>query len=875
MKKGLVLLLYIQFCLTVLAQSFQPEFSVAGFFPVENSGREVYSMNPSWRFYKGEVSGAEKVDFDDSGWGRVSLPHSVDTLPSEASGCANYQGVSWYRKHFSVKPGLLGKKLFVYFEAVMGKTRVWVNGELCATHYGGYLPIILDVTDKLGEENVIAVCTDNSNDPLYPPGKPQEFLDFTYSGGIYRDCWLIAHNRVFITDENYASEVAGGGTFVSYGRVSEKSADLQLKVQLKNETKQSFKGKVHVTLCSPSGETVCKKVSSVQIPSGKNGYCHARIEVKNPRLWYPSSPSLYQVYIEVKDTKTGKTIDGYRKKIGIRSIEFKGKDGLWVNGKPYPRPLMGANRHQDFAVVGNAMTNNLHWRDAKKLKDLGLEIIRNAHYPQDPAFMDACDALGLFVIENTPGWQFWNEDPIFQTRVFDDIRNIIRRDRNRPSVFLWEPILNETWYPESFVDSVAQIVADEYPYPYSHIVGDSEARGASRFSVLYAHPSNGDTDIAIKNLNPDVSYFTREWGDNVDDWNSHNSTSRVKRCWGETPMLVQATHYASPSYTCTNYDVLWKTPKQHFGGCLWHSFDHQRGYHPDPFYGGLADVFRQPKYSYYMFMAQRPLDSLDIQAESGPMIYIAHEMTPFSPADVTIYSNCEEVRLTVFQGGKTYVYKKEIRAGMPSPVIVFKDVYRFMDDKALSRKERQDEVFLLAEGFQDGKKVAEHKRRPARRPAKIVLQLDTEGIGPVADGSDLVTVIASVTDEDGLVKRLNNYHIRFSVEGEGRLLADESSHTNPRPVEWGTAPVLLRTTLRPGKVKIKAEVDSPGLQMPLRGELEFDVLPATHVSIYDEEEREGVMRPVSTVNRSNETEMRNKLNQELKNVERQQTEFGE
>ena len=108
MKKGLVLLLYIQFCLTVLAQSFQPEFSVAGFFPVENSGREVYSMNPSWRFYKGEVSGAEKVDFDDSDWGRVSLPHSVDTLPSEASGCANYQGVSWYRKHFSVKPGLLG-----------------------------------------------------------------------------------------------------------------------------------------------------------------------------------------------------------------------------------------------------------------------------------------------------------------------------------------------------------------------------------------------------------------------------------------------------------------------------------------------------------------------------------------------------------------------------------------------------------------------------------------------------------------------------------------------------------------------------------------------------------------------------------------------
>ena len=153
------------------------------------------------------------------------------------------------------------------------------------------------------------------------------------------------------------------------------------------------------------------------------------------------------MYIEVKDENTGETIDGYRKKIGIRSIEFKGSDGLWVNGKPYPHPLMGVNRHQDFAVVGNAMTNNLHWRDAMKIKALGLEVVRNAHYPQDPAFMDACDALGLFVIENTPGWQFWNDEPVFQDRVFSDIRNMIRRDRNRPSVFLWEPILNETWYP--------------------------------------------------------------------------------------------------------------------------------------------------------------------------------------------------------------------------------------------------------------------------------------------------------------------------------------------------------------------------------------------------------------------------------------------
>lgn len=108
-------------------------------------------------------------------------------------------------------------------------------------------------------------------------------------------------------------------------------------------------------------------------------------------------------------------MDGYYIRIGIRSLEFKAGDGFWLNGKPYPEPLIGANRHQDFAIVGNALSNSLHWRDAKKLKDTGLRVIRNAHYPQDPAFMDACDELGLFVIENTPGWQFWNPEPASPT----------------------------------------------------------------------------------------------------------------------------------------------------------------------------------------------------------------------------------------------------------------------------------------------------------------------------------------------------------------------------------------------------------------------------------------------------------------------------
>lgn len=137
--------------------------------------------------------------------------------------------------------------------------------------------------------------------------------------------------------------------------------------------------------------------------------------------------------------------------------------------------------------------------------------------------MDACDELGLFVIVNTPGWQFWNDDPIFGQRVYDDIRNMVRRDRNHASVWLWEPILNETWYPEDFARNVADILKEEYPYPYCYAGCDATARGKEYFPVHFTHPAiGGGGAFNAENLNPQISYFTREWGDNVDNWNSHN-----------------------------------------------------------------------------------------------------------------------------------------------------------------------------------------------------------------------------------------------------------------------------------------------------------------------------------------------------------------
>ena len=824
--------LFLALCCTFcMAQ----EYSTAGFFALPGTGREVCCMNPSWRFCQGDVPGAQRPDYDDTSWRLVNLPDGMEYLPVEASGCINYQGPAWYRKHFTPQPQWQGRKTILHFEAIMGKSRVYVNGTLLCEHYGGYLPVIVDITDhlKYGEDNIVAVWTDNSDEPDYVPGKPQRHLDFTYFGGIYRDCWMVVHGLVHIADPNTEDIAGGGGLTVGFEGVGPQLATITLRTDVRNESTKSFRGKVEYELQTPDGKTVAHSSSSLTTEGDKATLATTttRMVVKEPRLWSPTTPHLYNLLVRVKD-KRGITVDGYRQRIGIRTFEFRGEQGLYLNGRPYGHPLVGANRHQDFAILGHALPNSLHWRDAKKLRDAGLEVVRNAHCPQDPAFMDACDELGLLVINTIPGWQFFNKDnPAFEQRAYADLRQLIRRDRNHACQWLWEPLINETWLPVSFATNVQQIVADDYPHAYSYTACNGSDAFAQQFPVIYDHPAH--TFDGREPRFPDKCYFTREWGDNVDDWSSHNSNSRCSRAWGEVPMLVQARHYADLDLT-TNWDILYQQSPRHVGGCLWHSFDHQRGYHPDPFYGGIMDNFRQPKYAYELFRAQRPAQVCpDVPYVTGPMVYIAHEMTPFSPADITVFSNCDEVRLTYREGGHTWIHRKDTtRRGMPSPIITFPGVYDFNADKHMSLYQgKADEVFLLAEGLIDGQVVATHRVTPSRRPSQIRLQVDDEGVPLDADGSDCVVVIASITDDKGQVKRLSNESILFQIEGEGEIVGDASVGANPRLVQWGTAPVIIRSTTRAGKIRLRASLLHQGVAKASPAELLLQSYPSKTPSL--------------------------------------------
>ncbi len=792
-------------CTMPTAAANYDDTSVAELFPIASQGRKVYNFNPNWRFHLGDAQGAERVDYDDSNWEVVNTPHCVKLEPAEASGGRNYQGIAWYRKEFTVP----GNHSDIHFEAIMGKQKIYVNGKLVKEHLGGYLPVVVSMDElglKAGSKCVIAVMADNSNDKTFPPGKPQYTLDFAYHGGIYRDVWLIDKQEVAITDvikENRRD----AGIFVHFADISEKQAKVYADVDVCNKGGKARKVTIEQSLVDATGKTLKTARQSVVLAAGNS---HQTVTmsfiVKAPHLWSPETPYLYSVVTRIKDGKT--TLDGGKTRFGIRSFEFKGKEGFWLNGRKY-RQFIGANRHQDFAYVGNAVPNSQQWRDAKRLKDAGFNIIRTAHYPQDPAFMDACDELGIFIIVATPGWQYWNKDPLFADRVYQNTKEIIRRDRNHPSVLMWEPILNETRYPKDFALKSLQLTRDEYPYPYRPVaVADWNSAGVKEnYDVVYGWP-----DMDMANISQCV--LTREFGEYVDDWYAHNNLNRASRSWGEKPMLTQA-------YSLAKTTEEMHTPGQFIGGCQWHPFDHQRGYHPDPYWGGIYDAFRQKKTAYYMFESQR---------KDSAFVHIAHEMTQFSDQDVTVFSNCDSVRLTTYQGAHVYTLpvKHPTSEAFNAPM-VFPKAWDFWEAREYSYKKKSPlMVVMVAEGFKDGKVVCTDRRMPSRRSTKLRLYADNMGKQLVADGSDFMVVVAEVTDDNGNVRRLAKENIRFTIEGEGEIIGDgKDINANPRATEWGSAPILVRSTMKPGKIKIHAEVQYPGTHAPTPADLEIESVPYT------------------------------------------------
>src|SRR6266487_2609124 len=388
-----------------------------------------------WRFHRGGAQRAERPEFDDSKWRKVDLPHdwNIEDLPgtkspfdpnaiSQVSGGFTVGGTGWYRKTFSIPSDQKNKNILMQFDGVYMNAEFWLNGEYLGDHPYGYTSFSFDITDKIkfGKKNIIAVQAKNE-------GQNSRW----YSGsGIYRHVWLKMFEPV---------HVSPWGIYIKTPDADTSSAEANIKTKVNNETNSSASNVRLVTrILNSKGNEVAKTESQQSINSKSSNEFAQDLTVTNPELWSIESPTLYTAITEIY--YENKLTDRIETKFGIRTITFNAINGFRLNGKTVQ--LKGGCVHHDNGPLGSKAYDRAEERRVELLKASGFNAIRCAHNPPSPAFLDACDRLGMLVIDEAfDMWRLPN-NPYDYHLYFDewwqkDIESMVMRDRNHPSVIFW------------------------------------------------------------------------------------------------------------------------------------------------------------------------------------------------------------------------------------------------------------------------------------------------------------------------------------------------------------------------------------------------------------------------------------------------------
>jgi len=771
--------------------------------------RGIFNLNTNWSFFRGDAIGAETIDFDDKDWVAVSIPHTLRLEKKHNGGNHIYRGIGWYRRYFRMDKSFWNKRLTLKFDGVQMNCDVFLNGEKLTTHYGGYLGFVVDITDKVrfNGNNVLAVRVSNMDDRKTPPGKEQARLDFNYYGGIYRDVSLIATNKLYISDPLDVNKVAGGGVFVTYPKVSKEKAVITIKTHIVNQTRETTPVTLITSIRDKEGNEVARSAIKDLLSDEKEFV--QDLEVIKPQLWHPDHPYLYNVLSKVY--KGAESSDSKVTRIGIRTISFKsptGKaDGFYINGERLY--LRGANRHQSYQNIGDAAANSMQLRDALQIKKGGFNAVRASHYPQSPAFLNACDEIGLLVIECQPGWQFFNKDSVFIKRTYQQVREMIRRDRNRPSVFLWETSLNESPTPDYWAKEVVRIAHEELPNDQMFTSDDFFAKGRKYYDVSYKVINEDGTDPM-----PAMPSLTREWGDTwIADPKRENGL-RASRIYTAKGLLAQCLlrQNALNGTMLEAEGGYWDHAKldanERIGGYfLWSFNDYTRGSDTITAFSGVVDIDRYEKFGYYQLQAMQDARN----SVYGPMVFIAsYNSRPDLDSNIVVFSNCDKVKL-YRNNNLIGEMTKEENAGT-APFIAAKGgspYYSFKTGRYVAGE-------LKAEGTMDGKLVKKHVVKTPGKADHLEIELADWGIKPVADGSDMIPVYIKVCDQNGTVitntKPLQSFKINLNVSGNGTLIGVNAPRIgiSSQQTEGGIGYGIIRTSTQPGTIVINAT--SPGLK---------------------------------------------------------------
>jgi len=390
------------------------------------------TINANWEFHKGDIPGFPIQQADTVRWEKISLPHSwniSDVIDDEPG---YYRGPGWYKKSIYVPASWRGKSVFIYFEGANQVTDVYINGRIAGKHIGGYTHFcfnigkLLNYSDTL-TKNEITVKVDNSHNENIPPLN----ADFTFFGGIYRDVYLVTANSIHLNMDSSAAVPVK----ITTPKVSANDGDVSLTAAVTNGTAQQSMVKITSMIFTADGNKIKETTSKLRLPANSTQSLAQRLPgIQNPHLWSPDDPYLYHVVTRVYD-KSGNLLDEATNPLGFRWFSFDAATGFYLNGKPIK--LIGANRHQDYKGMANAVPDAIHERDMELLKNMGANFIRISHYPQDPAVLEACDRLGLLASMEIPVVNRITQSEQFTQNCENMQREMIRQNFNHPAIIIW------------------------------------------------------------------------------------------------------------------------------------------------------------------------------------------------------------------------------------------------------------------------------------------------------------------------------------------------------------------------------------------------------------------------------------------------------
>ena len=601
---------------------------------------------------------------------------------------------------------------------------------------------------------------------------------------------MIVTEKTSVTDVLEADQTAGGGVFLTYPEVSSEEATVNVKTDVANDNAESHEIYVKQILEDEEGQAVIEQQSETQAVEAGGSYQFSQdLVVSDPHLWGIDDPYLYNLVTEVYED--GVKVDEVENNAGIRTIDFK-SDGFYLNGERVY--LRGANRHQAYQNVGDAAPDSMQYRDALQIKQNGFNAVRAAHYPQDPAFLDACDELGIVVIECQPGWQNFTNTQTFYDRTIRDTREMIRRDRNHPSVILWEASLNETNTSDQWAKDAVAAAREEYPGDQLFLASDYGYHG-ELYDVCYKVQDTqwSDNQDDWVDFDPERPFLTREWG----DW---EGSSKALRKDGEDALNTQV--YTRERYLNGDGYSDWGglDASERIGGYfLWSWNDYARGSNAVTLGSGTVDIDRYEKNGYYWLQSMQPSDN----PVYGPMVYISTDYTEESSLTVPVFSNCDSVRL--YQNGELVQEITREEAGQDVPNIMAKGgspIYDFQLSEFAAGT-------LTAEGIVDGEVVCTHEVNTPGEAAGLQIEIADRGVEPVADGSDLIPVYIKVVDENGTVVPDYEGKVHVEVSGCGSLVGENIPRiqVQDQSPEKGIGFAFVRTSMEAGEIQITAQAE--------------------------------------------------------------------